>query len=446
MKQSDRTLMQYKREILSKVSLVMFLLILPMGIFRIYEGNAMQAASDIVLSIFLLYISFKSKSIEERAFFSLARKVFLLAFITLFILMIHTHETMMLFIWFITAIYLLFYIFDNKEGWRWFIGVTSVTVILFFYDSSILGLRGYELLVLVFNMFTVLLIITWYEKIKIASARNLLENQHLLELKVQEKTQALNALNESLEQRVVEEVEKNRLKEKQLIRQSRLAQMGEIISMIAHQWRQPLSAVSASSALLEFQAKQDKLDAETVQKKAREISRLSQHLSKTIDDFRDFFRPHKEASQTSYDEIIDSVQSMIDTSLSDKHIQVYRELACHDSFTTYANKVKQVVLNLIKNSEDALLEKEIKDPYVKIRTYRSNDRCILEISDNAGGIPEALMEKIYDPYFSTKDEKNGTGLGLYMSKVIIENHCNGELKIENGEAGAVCSIVLYGSI
>jgi len=439
---SDTTLIYYKREILSKISKVMFLLIIPMGFYRFYEGNFLQGISDMVFGSYLLYTSFIVRNIDTDAFFRLARKVFFLAFVTLFILMIHTHETIVLFIWFTTAMYLVFYVFDNNEGWRWFVYITLITISLFVYDPSILGLKGYELIVMIFNMFAVILIITWYERIKSEAAQSLLDNQYMLEVKVKEKTQELNALNENLERRIAEEVEKNRIKERQLIQQSRLAQMGEIIGMIAHQWRQPLSAISTQSAILEMKVKHQDLDPETILKKAQDISALSQKLSRTIDDFRDFFNISKEKVETDYDEIIQSVRSIFESSFPQKHIILDESYACHDRFVTYKNRVKQALLNIMKNAEDALVEKGVADPYVRLATYRRGEECILEISDNAGGIPKEIMEKIFDPYFSTKNERDGTGLGLYMSKVMIENHCGGKLEAENSEEGAIFRIIL----
>ncbi|RLA72815.1 MAG: hypothetical protein DRG24_01900 [Epsilonproteobacteria bacterium] len=256
----------------------------------------------------------------------------------------------------------------------------------------------------------------------------------------------IEMLNQNLAQRVKEEVGKNREKEQQFIQQSRLAQMGEMISMIAHQWRQPLSAISATSSLLELKAKLHQLDDDSVEQKAKDISSYAQHLSHTIDDFRDFFQPNRELKETSYEEIITSVLSIIESSIVNKNIQLIQELNTHEILTTYPNELKQVVLNLIKNAEDVLLEREIDHPYIKIRTYTKDDQQILEISDNGGGIPETLIEKIFDPYFSTKSDKNGTGLGLYMSKTIIEEHCGGTLHVKNGIKGARFEIILLSTV
>ncbi len=254
------------------------------------------------------------------------------------------------------------------------------------------------------------------------------------------KDKELELLNNSLKQRVLEEVKKNRQKDQQLLHQSRLAQMGEMISMISHQWRQPLAAISATSASIELKASLNKLDNETAEQKAHDISNFSQHLSRTIDDFRNFFKPNKEKSKITYDEIIKSVLNIVKISITNKNIELHTDLHCHNRFMSYPNELQQVVLNLIKNAEDILLEKMVESPFIKIKTYQKNNTHILEVSDNGGGVPETVKEKIFDPYFSTKTQKEGSGLGLYMSKMIIEEHCGGKLDIFNSSEGAMFRI------
>ncbi len=254
------------------------------------------------------------------------------------------------------------------------------------------------------------------------------------------KDKELKTLNSSLQERVLVEVNKNRQKDQQLLQQSRFAQMGEMISMISHQWRQPLSAISATSASIELKARLNKLDNDTAQLQAHNISNFAQHLSRTIDDFRNFFKPNKKKRKTTYDEVIKSVLGIVETSLTNKNIRLTKELDCHNIFMSYPNELQQVILNLIKNAEDVLLEKEIKNAYIKIKTYQQKDKYILEVSDNGGGIPEGMIEKIFDPYFSTKTKKEGTGLGLYMSKMIIEEHCDGKINVLNTNEGALLKI------
>jgi len=252
------------------------------------------------------------------------------------------------------------------------------------------------------------------------------------------RSKELMSFNDKLEIRVKQEVENNRRKDQQLIQQSRLAQMGEMISMIAHQWRQPLAAISSASASIKLKAMLGKLDKNVAEELSDAISSYSQHLSTTIDDFRDFFKPHKYKKDVTYNELVLNVFCIIETSIKNKNIDLVKKLNSKQTFHTYPNELKQVVLNLIKNAEDVLLEKKVENPTIIVETKDN----ILRISDNGGGIPEDIMDKIFDPYFSTKLEKNGTGLGLYMSKTIVQEHCNGELNVENNDEGAVFEIIL----
>ncbi len=255
----------------------------------------------------------------------------------------------------------------------------------------------------------------------------------------------IEELNRTLEKRVEEEVRKNREKDRHILHQSRLAQMGEMISMIAHQWRQPLSAISSCSLAINIKAKLGKLDKETAIDLSDKISEYSQHLSSTIDDFREFFKPNRGKEETTYESLIHSALSIVDISLKSKSIETRLKLECNETIYTYPNELKQVILNLIKNAEDALVERGVESPWIEISTYKDGKYAVLEVHDNAGGVPDNIMDKIFDPYFSTKLEKNGTGLGLYMSKMIIEEHCNGTLGVENSESGARFIIKLEGA-
>ncbi|NPA73209.1 MAG: PAS domain S-box protein [Epsilonproteobacteria bacterium] len=243
---------------------------------------------------------------------------------------------------------------------------------------------------------------------------------------------------ELLNAKILEEEEKNRVQEELMQQQYRLAQMGEMISMIAHQWRQPLSAITAATGTLILKAKLNKLEPQTAIQLTEKIKNLSLHLSSTIDDFRNFFKPNKTKNKTTYKKLVDSVLVISENSLKTNNIKVIQSMGEVYEFYTYENELKQVLLNLIKNAEDALVEKEIKNPAIMIHCNRN----VLTIEDNAGGVPEDIMDKIFDPYFSTKTKKDGTGLGLYMSKMIIEDHCGGKLTVENSELGAVFKIIL----
>ena len=238
------------------------------------------------------------------------------------------------------------------------------------------------------------------------------------------------------------ELSNSRQKDKQLLEQSRLAQMGEMISMIAHQWRQPLAAISSASGAITLKAKRDRLGNELAIELSGKIADYSQHLSSTINDFREFFKTNKEKKEASFEEIVTCVLNIVEETIQSQNIKLIKEFQTDLKVETFPNEIKQVVLNLLKNAEDVLLDNKIVDPFIKIRTYQSEDNLHLEISDNGGGIPEKIIGNIFDPYFSTKTQKDGTGLGLYMSKTIIQEHCHGQLKVSNSEDGALFTIVL----
>ena len=244
--------------------------------------------------------------------------------------------------------------------------------------------------------------------------------------------------NEILNEKIKEEEKRNKLQEEMMQQQHRLAQMGEMIAMIAHQWRQPLSAITAASGAILLKASRERLEQQQAVELSKKIQHFSKHLSMTIDDFRNFFKSNKTKQKTDFKKISQGVLSIIEDSLERKNILI----ECHynnvTEFLSYENELKQVLLNLIKNSEDALEEKEIEAKRISITVESSK----LIIRDNAGGIDESILPKIFDPYFSTKLKKDGTGLGLYMSKVIVEDHCKGELKVRNIEDGVMFEIIL----
>ncbi len=275
---------------------------------------------------------------------------------------------------------------------------------------------------------------------------------HLVELSYKDNDESRRKMEYSLEifsdemREAVEEIadahKQVEKKDKLMFQQSRFAQMGEMISMIAHQWRQPLNRIGATTATIQFDVFFDKLDKDKLIKYTDDIALQSQHLSDTIDDFRNFFRIDKEMDVTTFCEQVKSVLNIIGESIQSYGIKLIKDLKYKNEFTTYSNELKHVIINLIKNAEDVLVEKEIQDAYIKIRTYKENNVKVLEISDNGGGVPEDMIDNVFDPYFSTKSKKNGTGLGLYMSKIIIEDHCGGQLLVSNDENGAVFRIVL----
>ena len=240
----------------------------------------------------------------------------------------------------------------------------------------------------------------------------------------------------------ITDFEKELIKQRQMmITQSRLAAMGEMLSMIAHQWRQPLSTttllIAQERLKLMMLKDQNSEHIEILDK----ISDTMVYLSDTIDDFQTFFKPEKVKHNVEIDEISKRIYHFINPRISTSTIKLEIMRCECGNINTYINEFVQSAINIINNAIDVLVEKNIQDPHITI-SYDVSDKYItMLIEDNAGGIDEEIIDKIYEPYFSTKS-KNGTGLGLYMSKMIIEQHIKGSLSVQNTQSGAKFSIRL----
>lgn len=233
---------------------------------------------------------------------------------------------------------------------------------------------------------------------------------------------------------------KSQEQDKMLMQQSRYAAMGEMINAIAHQWRQPINALNLVIANIQDAHKFGKLDEAFLDKSVTKSNRLIQKMSSTIDDFRDFFKPEKEKSEFLIEDVVQDTISLLDGVLKNYDIYVHADYEADVTAMGYPNEFSQAVLNVLNNAKDAMVEKNVflKEIYVKIR--RDDSNVYLCIEDTAGGIPEDIKGKIFDPYFTTKGSAEGTGIGLYMTKSIIDDHMNGSISVENGEKGAVFTI------
>ena len=246
-----------------------------------------------------------------------------------------------------------------------------------------------------------------------------------------------------LKRRIKIEIDKNREKDKHLFHQSRLAQMGEMTSMIAHQWRQPLGNINniITVTQLDFMTTQKKINKNYINQQFEQIQKQVKFLSSTIDDFRNFYRPSKDKELISLCDCVKECLTLIGKELSDKHnITIDTHYLNKEEINIHKNEVVQVILNILNNSKDNFKIKNIQHSIIKIVTKQENNKYILSICDNGGGIINDTLPNIFDPYFSTKDEKNNTGLGLYMSKMIIEEHHKGKLGVKNIANGVCFSI------
>lgn len=262
------------------------------------------------------------------------------------------------------------------------------------------------------------------------------------ETKVKRNAKQLEDLNLSLEEKVKEEIEKNREKEQLLVQKSKFIALGEMISNIAHQWRQPLSELSSILMFIKFKYEMNALDKETMDKKSKEADRVLEYMSHTIDDFRNFFMPKKEKEEFFLFEEIELVINIISSTLSNYNIKIELEIDENIRVNAYLNELKQVLLNILTNAKDILIEKDIKNPNIKVSAFEDNNYVVINIQDNGGGILVEPKNKIFEPYFTTKEDSNGTGIGLYMSKIIVEKNMKGKLRVKNTNNGALFIIYI----
>jgi len=245
---------------------------------------------------------------------------------------------------------------------------------------------------------------------------------------------------------------KMEIKEKDayMFQQARLAQMGEMLSMIAHQWRQPLGAIAANTISMQTAIELEKYDLAEDKGREEFLKYLNtkmdkttlnlQDLSQTITNFSNFYKPDKKFQIVEVTEVLLKAYTLVFDSLDSYNIKVEFDLESQYEFRMHENEFMQVILNIINNAKDQLIQNDIEKPIINIATYMEDDAFFINISDNAGGIKEESLDKIFDPYCSTKLEKNGTGLGLYMSKVIIKDYHNGDIYARNSESGAIFTI------
>ncbi len=269
--------------------------------------------------------------------------------------------------------------------------------------------------------------------------------EHILDQKdkeVDNKRIQLENLNKTLQSQVESEVKKASDQEKILMQKSKFIAMGEMISNIAHQWRQPISELSVIFMNIKMRYDLNKLDQKFMDNKAKESEYLLEYMSTTIDDFRTFFKPNKQKEEFEIDQVIEAVLHIVGLTIQSNDIKIIYDKQDDLVYCGYPNELEQAVLNIISNAKDALIEQKIKNAYIKIDTYRKDNSICITIRDNANGIQTKPIETIFEPYFTTKEDHNGTGIGLYMTKMIVEKNMHGKLSVENISCGAKFLILL----
>lgn len=280
-------------------------------------------------------------------------------------------------------------------------------------------------------------------KYSIEIQRKNVTHYYIIDMERMKNDNILLVITDISELKYIELEEKDR--QKKALEQSKLAQMGELLSMIAHQWRQPLASISTIliniENKLELNRFKDMQEANSfITNKIKNIHDYTQYMSTTIDDFRNFYKKDESLSNISLSELLQDSLKIIVSSLKASGIEVKIDVVQNETVKCYKNEIVQVILNILKNSQDNFIEKKIIDKRINITIFAEEKYSIIRIQDNGLGISPENIDKVFEPYFSTKGEKNGTGIGLYMSKMIIEEHHKGKLSVENIKNGVAFEI------
>ncbi len=402
-----------------------------------YTGVAVNISAIVIL---LITVSLLRQKKEK---FELIMTILTLEFMLLFNLLLAISEPADLrHIWLITFPALIFF-YKGTQAWLNWVVIFILTLFLtklqpFHAVNYTLG----EILYISVVIVTMTVIIYFYKsRIDLGNQTITEQKEQLealtkeLESKVDKKTKELQELNLKLEEKVEQKAKELVQKDAMILAQSRQAAMGEMISMIAHQWRQPLSTITLQISNLKINSLLGKQSVEETNDALEHISDTIIYLSETIDDFQSFFKPNKKQERKNICELVERGTNFAKPRLNVAGIELLYSCNKDIYVLTYPNEFAQVIINIINNSIDVLLERNIEKPTIKVSIEKHDHTIEIKIGDNAGGIDAKVINSIFEPYFSTKG-KNGTGLGLYMSQMIIEKELGGVLKVKNSSEGA----------
>ncbi len=384
--------------------------------------NYLRATPDLIpMESFLLLINAVLFFIlrRDKTKFTFVSTVITSQFTFFFLYLVYTNEPSSLkHIWLFTYPIILLYLQHKKFAVYWFMLTLFLLLIAPIQNFVAVSYSPFQVSYIAVVLIIVTLIINFYQ-LKMEEARSLVLSQQL---------------------KLQEQVEEMMKKDKLLSIQSKQAVMGEMMSMIAHQWRQPLSTVTLSISNIQIKRLlEEDIEAKDLDKTLEDISNTIIYLSETIDDFQTYFQPNKKIEEVEVRELLQRTINFVEPRL--KNTQITIEIEPFDTLyiETYQNEFVQVLLNILNNAIDVLVFDQVRNPNIKISVTHIEDELIIKIQDNARGIHFDDMTKIFDPYFSTKG-KNGTGLGLYMSQMIVQKQFNGNIDVESSGNGAVFSI------
>jgi len=406
------------------------------SIARLLEKNYIVSISQFLFSIILMYGFFRLRC--DKTFYKIDTLIFFIIFLAyLGIIFFYVPQNSLNILWIIFTPILIFFFLNKRAGITMFLIIFSFILYLivseYHYNVS-------EFITLLATFFITSFMMYMYERMKESESQRLKEYNLRLEEKVQRKTKKLALLNEHLEVRVKEELEKRLMQEKMLLCQNRMANMGMMIDSIAHQWRQPLMHINSILMNISRVTESEPKNIEYIDSKIDNIFSVTEQMSQTINDFRNLFKPNKERELFRLETLIHTILPLMQKSFRD--IQLILEIEKHLEIYSYQNELSQVLLTILQNAVEVLEEQNIPNKEISIVIKEEQSKILIAISDNAGGISEKNLPHIFEPYFTTKQQRHGTGLGLYIAKIIIERSMGGEITVENRDDGAKFTIYL----
>ncbi|MDX9743684.1 MAG: HAMP domain-containing sensor histidine kinase [Arcobacteraceae bacterium] len=310
------------------------------------------------------------------------------------------------------------------------------------YTKLLNGFLQFLAIMFVFFVFT-LIISSLLIKMNLKPLQRLKENMLDYTLNDEKVFKKIDALNEvaiinntavDMLYRIEKEVNARILYEKQIMQKNRLASMGEMLDNIAHQWRQPLMKINGILLNIDRAIELDKLDKEYLTKKINEVSDTTYFMSQTIKTFRDFLNPHKEKKEF---ELVESIQRSLQFfQTSFLNVDVIFEPDKKYILNGIENEFIQVLISIFSNALAVFIQREVQMPFIQINISDEESFILVSIEDNGGGIDETIVEQIFDPYFTTNYKSGGSGMGLYICKMIMTNSFNGNISVENSQFGA----------
>ena len=395
---------------------------------RLTEGNLIVGLAQLLLGLYLIDGFFRLK--RNRNYYTLYSSLFMVFFFGYTaIIFFYVPQNHLNILWVISAPILVFFFLNRTGGIMMFIAVGCFILYLI--------MTGYpytaaEYITLIAAFLITSFVMLSYERVKDAERYRLLHHAQELQQEVDRQTEELNRLNHLLASRLDEELDKRLVQEQMLLRQCRMASMGEMLDSIAHQWRQPLMHINA--ILMNIDRVSEGEHREYLDHKIEELSDLTTHMSQTIEDFRGLFKQNKKRQKFNLYSITSEVLKLMENTL--KNIELTLRIPRESTIYNYKNEFIQVLIILITNAKEILDQRRIPHPKILLRVSRHTHYTLITVEDNAGGIADTHIERIFDPYYTTKEQSGGTGLGLYISKIIIEHNMGGEITAVNTEQGA----------